>query len=256
MGSPPVRPPGGFLVMDKGSLYRTGRAYLAERHLLPPSRPMPSMRMKGCFLILAAACLLPGCGDVDILVPPDGEVGQFLQAEPLPEIRSYQPVFAVGAEELNLFRVEYGEPQDCPSGCFFLSAWGMQYGERIGWLDVPLDEGAPDTEGLQFFPLSSDDETLFRPSLLTQIENADPYLGSVYRLFLAGHPASPEDGLAAIAASIAPHGWLALGWKLLENPTVRQSREVLSILADLPNRRGYGELRARAAELLAELPGT
>src|SRR3954468_7737497 len=122
---------------------RHSRAGAQEASLIMLSTTRPGGRMKQIrsWLVLFVAAATVSCSEIIEPAPPQvpADVAEFVSA--LPKLRSATTVFAFPEQGFLLFSAFYGEPQDCPAGCFYAEAWGIKYAGRIGWI-----EGAPATE--------------------------------------------------------------------------------------------------------------
>lgn len=210
------------------------------------------------FLCALAATALASCADritAPNYPPPSAPVRKFIHAEGLPLLRTAERVLQY--EETEFFRVHYGRPQDCPSGCFYSAAIGVRLGAKIGWLGfLDLDGHEPDTT--RFFELTPADSALCRAELWGRMQvDRDPHGVLWFSLLpvVARDPDSPRDALLRLArmlrSYIAPH----VADRLLENPVVRHDIPILTELSTLPVFQGdaYAEVRRRAGELLDEL---
>src|SRR5712671_3353740 len=105
-----------------------------------------------CWLQVLCLAGAAACRESTAPVSPSlpSDVAQFLT--PLPKLRSASTVFAVPEKGFLLFTASYGDPQDCPAGCFYAQAWGIKYAGRIGWV-----YGAPGTR----YDVRTTDEFLF-----------------------------------------------------------------------------------------------
>lgn len=230
----------------------------AVRRDLPSILHCTEVRSGSRILVLLAtmAMALLACDSGGPFDPslPGGDIGRFLQEEPLPDIRDYREVFADPSRDVLFFEVGYGEAQDCPSGCFYFQAVSLRLGDRIGWVWIDGGYTVPDPDALTVFDFQSTDGALFDEPVLLGLRAASRDVYSRFRFYAAGHPGTPETGLVALAHTLELDPWPTVGWALLENPTVRASRPVLQVLADLPDEPGLTSIREEAQELLDQIP--
>lgn len=192
-------------------------------------------------VLVAAACAAATEPVTRSLSP---EVAAFVST--LPKLRSVSMVFDVPENGLALFKAEYGDPQDCPSGCFFLTAWGLKYADQIGWI-----EGAPSTE--KRYDVKSTDQFLFDESLWDRIQKE--WIGGGFRVMLACDTDTPTPALERLAARLPADGWPYLAEVLLEVAQRRSERHIVEMISDLgPSTYNFSGPRAHAASLLASWP--
>src|SRR3954469_12802521 len=101
---------------------------------------MRKIRFRWMWVLSSLAALVASCRATTAPVTPPlpDDVAQFVT--PLPKLRTATTVFEFPKKGFLLFTATYGDPQDCPAGCFYAQAWGIKYAGRIGWI-----EGAPVT---------------------------------------------------------------------------------------------------------------
>lgn len=108
------------------------------------------------------------------------EVRSFLRVDPSLKVRAGTLVLDDPKAGLAVFRVQYGEPQDCPSGCFFLTATGVRAGGQTGWVRAL---GEPPTSAV--FVLAARDSAYFTAAFLDQLKLRDLYAFSDLAFALA-----------------------------------------------------------------------
>ena len=201
---------------------------------------------------------LQGCGDNPTRPgpPPDvpADVRSFVTTEGLPDLRSIE-IRYTGDNQTLLFQVSYGSVHDCPSGCFYSSALGLRLNKKTGWIRFDDLEGLK-LRDFQHFEVEKSDTPLFDTSFWAELKQADDYAHwSALIPMLAADTDTPPDALLEIARLL--HGYISgnIVWNLLDNPNVRESREILEVLSDLPRFSGdpYESARQRARELLEDL---
>jgi hypothetical protein len=130
------------------------------------------MRIAGGLSGLALAVSAFACGspptDPAAGLPP--EVRTFLRADESLIVRATSLVLEDRALGVTVFRVQHGEPHDCHSGCFYLTATGVRAGGRTGWV-----RGFGATPTAAVFPLAAEDSVRFTPRLLDELKVRDIY---------------------------------------------------------------------------------
>jgi len=200
-------------------------------------------------LSLVAACA--GVTDPAVRdVPPD--VVQFA-ASRLPKLRSVQSVVSVPSEGFLIFSAAYGEPQDCPAGCFYLGRWGLQYAGRIGWIDLQRSTGIEPISG-DNYDVRSTDEYLFSDVLWDRLTTE--YVSGTFRTMLACDRDTPADALERLSRRLPAEGWPFLGSLLVDVAQRRDLRAVAEIVANLgQSQYDFSYSRTKAQSALASWPG-
>jgi len=104
---------------------------------------------------------------------------------------------------LIFFKVDFGSPQDCPSGCFYSRGYGLKCREKIGWLRVSDYDYILDLETLDYFNIESTDTPLFNENVWSRIESIDSGLHwSILLPLLAINQSTPVPKLLAIALKL------------------------------------------------------
>ena len=156
------------------------------------------------------------------------------------------------------FKVDFGSPQDIPSGAFYSSGYGLKCRAKIGWLRVYDYDYIVDLESLDYFNLESTDTALFNENIWAWLKTANEwvYWGPFFQM-LASDPDTPASKLYAISMKLRNYIYEHLAWLLLDNPVVQGNRDILSVLATLSGPGDcYLTVRERAQELLNALgPG-
>ena len=217
------------------------------------------MRIRLAIGILLLICGIIGCSDDELTAPewrsvrPSDDVMGFVAQEEFSPIEYIHQV--MNWNEVELFRVAYGEGLDCPAGCFYSMAVGLNYDGRVGWLGFrDSHEYVPDST--RFFDFLETDVLLFDADTWFTI-----MLESWYVCFdmllpaLAHDEHTSRDGLLTLSTLIYSHESVEIAEYLVANPTVMADTEILGILANLPIIRWdvYAEVRSRAQELLSGL---
>jgi len=226
------------------------------RKLVPASTDL------ALFLAPLLGCLLLGCDRWESSPGIDTDLAAFVESEPLPATQRPQVVFDVDSLDAQFFWISFGEPRDCPSGCFYSKAYGLAFRDRIGWMRLDA-YGRDDSVQTRVtdFDIQPQDKVLFREGLRqrfrqVQAETDNSYAHAAYDHFLEllGRDAdTPSETLLALARVLEDQYRPGLGRALLENAVVRSSKPILTVLAGLPDRSGYRTIRGQAQVLLDRL---
>lgn len=214
-------------------------------------------------LVLIAVSLLPGCSDETPApaepgpVQPD-PIADFIESEPLPKPQAPQIIVDFQDTGLTFFWIHYDDLHRDMAGDWYDVAYGVKNGEKIGW--IYLSGTLPDTvEVAKYDPVAGDihlfaDET-WNALRSETLEGYDNWLyWGAFLPMLAIDADVPEARLLAIAHQLIDYISGYVAWQLLRNPTVQESREILTVLANLPGYDSYNLPRIRAQELLNALP--
>tara|TARA_R110002124_G_scaffold287346_1_gene473465 strand:- start:8729 stop:9367 length:639 start_codon:yes stop_codon:yes gene_type:complete len=186
-------------------------------------------------------------------IPAD--IVEFVNSQNLPDKQNVEIFLTIEKDQFIGFSVQYGEANDCPSGCFYSNATGFKLGNKIGWIDIQ-DYDENDISGLTNFEIEKSDSLLFTEEFGKQLEKSNPW---IYRNVLLPKIASgsktPQEVLIRIANGLYTYINPHLAGILLENTSVIENKEILEILSNLPVFQGdaYEQARERAKELLANL---
>ena len=175
-------------------------------------------------------------------------IAQFARSQGIDKLRGYTEILNRSTDDALFFRLSWGEPMDCPSGCFFASGDGLLSGGRIGWISYEA-VGYLFPRIAQVFDFFRTDAQLFDTNLLPLVRDADELTYSNYRLVLSCDGDVPEPMLLVIAESLAIDGWPFLGRALLEHATVLRSVPILEILVGIQGN-AYSDIRERATAAL------
>jgi hypothetical protein len=214
------------------------------------------------FCLLAVVLLLTACDNPLVALPDDVE--SFVRAEKVGQLRHGRRVAILPADDVHVYTVKYGEPQDCPSGCFYLRGVVLKHGGRIGWLHLdavelvydPQRQAARPRPGVRtYFPLLAGDDALFSAGVLDALRSADGHVYAEYLQFLLLEDGAPEHGLYRLSERLPQDGWPGLVWLFLTHPAVTCSERILQRIAELHSeQRDYSRERAAARELLDTFP--
>ena len=214
------------------------------------------------FLALLTGCLLLGCDQWGSSPGIDEDIEAFVDTEPLPEAQRPRLLLQSPGLDVQVFSVSFGEARDCPSGCFYSTAYGLGYRGRIGWMGLNA-YGQDDSvrTSVTRFDVRSRDSILFGERIRRQFSRADERSDrntaeTAYEVFLemlATDEDTPHAALLDLARLLHEEFHPRTGRALLSNPTVRTSQSILEVLADLPDRGHYEDLGAQAQALLDQL---
>lgn len=196
-----------------------------------------------CPLVVAVACLEV---NAPVSQPLPDDVAQFLS--PLPKLRSASTVFSAPDQGFLLFTATYGEPQDCPAGCFYAQAWGIKYAGQIGWIRESGANGAA-----QYYDVRSTDQYLFDESLWNRLANE--WIGAGFRMMIACDLDTPPEALERLALRLPAEGWPFLADLLVDIAQQRNIRRVAEIISTLgPSSFNFSGSRAHAMAALSNWP--
>ena len=129
------------------------------------SMPRLHRIVAGAIALCVAACDSSPTDSIETL---PASIRAFLKSEASLAIRSGAMILENRSSGVAVFRVEYGEALDCPSGCFFASAVGLQAGGRVGWV-----ESVRQSPATPLFRLEPRDSARFSPTLLDVLQADD-----------------------------------------------------------------------------------
>ncbi len=160
-----------------------------------------------------------------------------------PVVRFYVP-----GENISFFEYGYGEPKDCENGCVFSNAYGINNNGKIAWIKFNDRDGF-DYSNIEMYDYDDSDEYLYTAELFIELQSEDDWIfRAAFLPSVAKDPDTPTDTLLRIAEN-----YLRSGVKsLLENPSVQQNKEILTIIARFAGVIRY-EYKVRAKNLLKEL---
>lgn len=209
-------------------------------------------------------CLIIGFAGCDSLLGPvPDDVQTFVRAEGLPKVRKVREVFAL--DSVRMYRVSYGEPQDCPSGCFYLGGTLLKVGSRLGWIGLDTWElqfdstrslWRPNIRGGTNFRVVEADTVLASERLLGELLASDAYAHITLRNYLGLHEGTPEPVLWRVATRALAEVNSASMWLIVTHPNSQCSRRILEYLAEFRSTSPlYHEVRVRARESLETFSG-
>ncbi len=196
--------------------------------------------------------LIPACQDLGVeshTGPVSSDIERFSAQANFPRPQPVKSLYWDGTEDVTVFLVSYGDPQDCPSGCYYAGAYGLKYRGKIGWLTPGI---------VPMFDLDSNDTFLFSDGFWTQLDvNANYSYRGLYVPLMIKDSDTPVPVLKRIANGLSSYIMPYYGELLLANQHVVTNREILTILSVLPvfQGDGYASIRRRALDLLSQLGG-
>lgn len=193
----------------------------------------------------------------------DKDIEAFMESQQLPDAQ--KPVFVLMVPDQNFtaFRVSFGPPRDCPSGCFYTQAFGIKYGSRIGWISVNTTWFQDSY--LSFFDVRPDDDYLFSQNVRNRFKEVvknskdGSWNQRAYEVFLemlARDTDTPSEIFLNISELLYREYHPGVASALIKNPVVKTNRLILETLANLPSfneSRFYKQVRKQAQELLNQL---
>lgn len=185
-------------------------------------------------------------------IQSDDSISNFVKSANFPKSSDVNIYINLPAQDLKIFRVSYGEPQDCPSGCFNSNATGIQYGNKIGWISIN-DYDHIDVSKLIMYDFGASDSYLYTDEFFQSLKSKDDWVyQNAFLPELAKDKDVPRNVLLKIANGLSSYIQPSLANNLLENPAVKNDREILAIIANLPVFSGdaYAGVRAKAQALL------
>ena len=120
-------------------------------------------------VMLVVAVMGTACdrGPTNPLESLPGDVRAFLQADSTLGVRTSTRIELVGTD-VAVYRISYGAPLDCPSGCFYARALIVRAGGRVGW--ATYIDPAPNS---RVFRVQPQDTSSFTPALLAELRRKD-----------------------------------------------------------------------------------
>jgi hypothetical protein len=194
-------------------------------------------------------------GDVDgdtlaACPEPPPEIGAFLRAQGIPDIRSVTVLVSEPRERLAFFRVVYGMEIDW--GVY--PSWvGVAYGGRVGWVTGRPDAG-PIEPPAAVFDIRPGDAYLYSRELLGRLDGTE--LGREWMALLLADEDTPDSLVTMLADSAVRSASTVLADQLFALPEVRESHRRLWQLAGIPWSRGTNPgadlLWHRAPQVIAD----
>ncbi len=185
----------------------------------------------------------------------ESNIESFVNGFNFPKQQGINILLEIPEEDLQVFQVSYGEPQDCPSGCFYSKATGIKHNNKIAWISINNYDDF-DIKDMQMYDFDSTDNYLFTDIFFNKLKSKDDWVYQYAFLpLLAKDPSTPNETLLKIAKGLSSYIQPSLASSLLENPDVQQNKQILTIIANLPVFSGdaYKEARSNAQNLLNNL---
>lgn len=186
------------------------------------------------------------------VVKPSDDIDSFVKNSNFPKTSNVNVSINIPTQDLKVFKISYGEPQDCPSGCFFSNATGIKYGNKIGWISINNYDSI-NISRATMYDFTASDTYLYTDEFSRLLKSKDDWVyQNAFLLELAKDKDVPKNILLRIANGLSSYIQPALANNLLENSTVKSDREILTVIANLPVSSGdaYREARAKALTLL------
>lgn len=111
-------------------------------------------------------------------------------------IRAGTPIVLPGTDVL-MYRISYGPPLDCPSGCFYAQAYLAKVGSRVGWLP-----GASPVPMRRRFPVQAQDSTVFTATVFSQLKDRDANARFALALAIVCAAETPESFRRKLVADV------------------------------------------------------
>ena len=200
------------------------------------------------------------CIQCNILIPESSQriiepdIKSFVDSFNFPKLRGIDILLEIPTENVQIFKISYGELHDCPAGCFNSIAIGIKHKNKIGWISVNNYDNEFDANNIQMYDFDSDDGYLFSEEFFNKLKSKDSWVYHYAFLpLLAKDPDAPNKTLLKIAEDLSSYIQPSLASSLLENPKVQHNKQILRIIADLPVFSGdpYKEVKIKARSLLA-----
>jgi hypothetical protein len=191
--------------------------------------------------------------------PLDSAARSLIAAMQFPKLRDSVGLYRDSGHGLLIFSASFGEPQDCPSGCFYSRALGISYRGRAGWLVVEAydDRTTPVRAASRMFEATKDDAYLFSLFLgptEPRFGAADYFIQWPLLSNLLHSPVVPRALLQRKVDSLFGDLDQQMASLLIHLPRVRRDVGLLTSLAFLPNGGpAYDGARASARSWLRDI---
>jgi hypothetical protein len=205
-----------------------------------------------CFWFLISCSGESGLGP--IFRRPSPEVLDFVGSQHLPQLRSVTRLFHW--DGIEVFQIEYGPPQDCPSGCFYFGGFGVRSGSKIGWMRLEgVNDVDPDSSF--FFDVTAADSVLCRADVWDRMQSASDnwFFWNALLPRLARDADSGPEALRRISRMVYDQIVPLVAAQLVANPWVQTDVASLCNLTKLSvlNDVTYHWIAQRAQQLLDDL---
>ena len=98
----------------------------------------------------------------------DNVIDSFVKSADFPKSQGVNVLINVPAQNLKVFEVSYGAPQDCLAGCFYSNATGIKYGSKIGWISIN-DYDRINVSKLVIYDFDASDTYLFTDDFFSEL---------------------------------------------------------------------------------------
>ncbi len=193
--------------------------------------------------------------DHSISSSDNSSIDLFVKNAQFPESNGYTTLIDNKDNDVQVFKLSYGKPNDCPAGCFYSEATGLKYKNKIGWISISNYDKF-DISKLTFFDFEKGDSYLYSDQFMSELkEKDDRVYQNSYLALLAKDKDVPVSVLLGIAEVLDTYIEPNIAETLLKNSAVQNNKEILEIISKLPVYRGdaYGPVRAKAAILLNQI---
>ncbi|MBU0476148.1 MAG: hypothetical protein KKF62_18530 [Bacteroidetes bacterium] len=174
---------------------------------------------------------------VEPIIPND--IQNFVNNLNLEDPQKIKVIMNVSNEDVYVFSVPYGPPQDCPSGCFYDYIYGLKNKNKIA--------------AIKSYNIDENDTYLFSDNFWELLKNKDEWIYySKFLPLLASDEDTPIYVLSKIANLLNNYISTHIAYNLLDNSAVKKEKEILIILSNLPIFNGdpYKDIREIANNLL------
>ncbi|MEK7158012.1 MAG: hypothetical protein AAB733_00350 [Patescibacteria group bacterium] len=131
-------------------------------------------------------------------VDSDNIIDSFIRSADFPESQGINISINIPEQNLKVFRISYGAPQDCPAGCFYSNATGIKYGDKIGWISIN-DYDHINVLKLVMYDFDASDTYLFTNNFFLALKTKD---GWVYQNAFLPKLAEDKDVPAQVKEKI------------------------------------------------------
>ena len=105
----------------------------------------------------------------------DNIIDNFIEDVDFPKSQGVNVFINIPQQNLKVFKVSYGEPKDCPSGCFYSNATGIKYGDKIGWISIN-DYDHINVSKLVMYDFDTSDTYLFTDDFFLALKTKDDWV--------------------------------------------------------------------------------
>ncbi len=156
------------------------------------------MRIPLALVVMLFGVIACSSSPTDSLSDAPADIQAFLAGDSAVGIRAGTPIVLPGTDVL-MYRISYGPPLDCPSGCFYAQAYLAKVGSRVGWL-----AGASPVPMRRRFPVQAQDSTVFTATVFSQLKDRDANARFALALAIVCAAETPESFRRRLVADV-PH---------------------------------------------------